>query len=419
MSIRLGIIADDFTGATDIASFIALSGWSAVQLNGVPARYVDISAADAVVISLKSRSCAAEEAKRLSHEACEWLQSQGCQRIYFKYCSTFDSTPAGNIGPVTDLLLELTHSPMAVLCPALPVNGRTTVYGHLFVNGRLLNESGMQNHPLTPMTDAWLPRVMERQATGECGLVSLDQIQIGKKVICQQLMALQLQGKRYAVLDAVSSADLHALACAIPDNLLLTGGSGLAAAIAALHPKAENPSSERVPPARGKSLVLAGSSSVMTNRQVAFYRQHAPSMALDIGRVLDDGETYRRELIAWYLTQPGEYAPMFYATRPANEVKTIQQRYGAEAAGAAIESLIADLASQLVHHGVNKIIVAGGETSSLVVQQLGIRGFVVGKAIAPGVPWVKDIASDMWLTLKSGNFGDEHFFINAQELFHE
>lgn len=419
MSIRLGIIADDFTGATDIASFIALSGWQVIQLNGITAPHVDVTDADAVVISLKSRSCPVDEAKRLSREACEWLLSQGCARIYFKYCSTFDSTPAGNIGPVTDMLLELTQSPMAILCPALPVNGRTVVYGHLFVHGQLLNESGMQNHPLTPMTDARLTRVMERQASGECGLVSLDQVRAGSQAVMAQLNALQQQNKRYAVLDAMTDEDLNVLAAAIPDAILLTGGSGLAGALAALAPETRHNRAISAPTAHGKCVVLAGSSSTMTNRQVAFYRQHAPALSLDVERAMHDQSSYLEELVEWYLSQTGTLAPMLYATRPADEVKVIQQRYGVELAGSAIESLIAALARKLTLHGVNKMIVAGGETSSLLVQHLGISGFYIGQAIAPGVPWVRDVTRDIWLALKSGNFGDEQFFINAQELFHE
>ncbi|ELM5083367.1 four-carbon acid sugar kinase family protein [Salmonella enterica] len=419
MSISLGIIADDFTGATDIASFIAHSGWRVVQLNGLPESTVDISQTDAVVISLKSRSCPAEEAKRLSQAACEWLQSSGCRRIYFKYCSTFDSTPAGNIGPVTDLLLELTQAPMAVLCPALPVNGRSVVYGHLFVHGQLLNKSGMQNHPLTPMTDAYLPDVMERQSVASCGLVSLADVRAGKKAVIERIHELRQQNKRYVVLDAMNEDDLRTLAGSLPDDVLLTGGSGLAGAIAALNPKKNNNTDISLPSPDGKGLVLAGSCSSMTNLQVSYYRQRAPSLAIDIERTLYDSSAYLEELVLWYLSQAELPAPMIYATRPAEDVRRIQMRYGSEAVGTAVESLIAALASRLTLHGVNKMIVAGGETSSLLVQKLGVSGFIIGKTIAPGVPWVKDISGDRWLALKSGNFGDEHFFIKAQEIIYE
>lgn len=417
MAIRLGVIADDFTGATDIASFMAQSGWRVIQLNGIPQHALDVSAADAVVISLKSRSCPADTAIALSLQAAQWLQARGCQRLYFKYCSTFDSTPAGNIGPVTDSLLNLTGAPLAVLCPALPVNGRTVVQGHLFVNGQLLNESGMQNHPLTPMTDANLLRVMAQQSQGACGLVSLDCVHEGVSSVRRTLQQLQQQGKRYAVLDAMTHSDLAILAEAIPGDALLTGGSGLAGAIAALSPAVDRAAENIKPSPQGASVVLAGSCSGMTNRQVASYRQRAPARIIDVERALHDSARYVEDLIAWFQAQPAGLAPMIYATRPADEVKAIQTRYGVEASGTAVETLLAMLAEQLALLGVNKFIVAGGETSSLLVQRLAIAGFAIGDTIAPGVPWVKEIQRDLWLALKSGNFGDETFFFKAQEFF--
>ncbi|WP_197060506.1 3-oxo-tetronate kinase [Erwinia sp. 9145] len=416
MTIKLGIIADDFTGATDIASFMATSGWRVVQLNGIPTGTVDLASADAVVISLKSRSCAAEQALTLSAHASRWLTTQGCERLYFKYCSTFDSTSAGNIGPVTDFLLAETRAPMAILCPALPINGRTVVHGHLFVNGRLLNESGMENHPLTPMKDANLLRVMEQQAQGTCGLVSLATLGEGKAAVVRRLAQLENEGKRYAVVDALTQNDLLTLADALPHNVLLTGGSGLAGALAARHPQPPQ-AEEFAPLSTGRTLILAGSCSLMTNQQVAHYREHAPSLALDVERCLNDAD-YQAELAAWVLTQSAEKAPMIYATRPAEEVKALQERFGVEAVGSAIEHLFAALAVELNGQGVNKFIVAGGETSSLIVQKLSVEGFAIGETIAPGVPWVKDLHRPLWLALKSGNFGDEHFFTKAQEFYH-
>ncbi|WP_158782229.1 3-oxo-tetronate kinase [Pantoea sp. BAV 3049] len=418
MTIKLGIVADDFTGATDIASFIARAGWRVIQLNGTPATPVVLEAADALVISLKSRSCPAEQAMALTRQACEWLHAQGCERLYFKYCSTFDSTPAGNIGPVTDFMLGYTGVALAVLCPALPVNGRTVVQGNLYVNGELLNESGMQNHPLTPMTDAFLPRVMEQQSAGKCGLVSLEVLRSGKEAVQRHLGQMQSEGKSYAVMDAENDEDLSLLAAALPDDVLLTGGSGLAGALAALTPLPESSTADVMPSAQGESLVMAGSCSVMTNRQVAAYREIAPSQAIDIGRCLHDRSGYLAELIDWVRGQSAGKAPMLYATRPAAEVKAIQQRYGVEEAGNAIEQLFASLAVTLYDQGVNKFIIAGGETSSLIVQQLKVQGFSIGRSVAPGVPWVKDLHRPLWLTLKSGNFGEEQFFNQAQEFYH-
>lgn len=417
MAPKLGIIADDFTGATDIASFMAKAGWQVIQLNGIPEIYDDYADVDAIVISLKSRSCSADEAVTQSRHAAEWLQARGCQQLYFKYCSTFDSTASGNIGPVTNLLLEKTGASMAVLCPALPVNGRTVIHGYLFVNGQLLNESGMQNHPLTPMTDANLIRVMEQQASGECGLVSLSAVRAGKEAIQTQLAMLKQAGKRYAVIDAMTDEDLRALAAALPEDVLLTGGSGLAGAIAALYPVQLANDACGTPLRTGGCVLLAGSCSTMTNKQVSRYRQQAPAVAIDVARAVDDSEAYIEELVSWYQKQSGPLAPLYYATRSAEEVKAMQLRYGAEVVGKAIEQLLASLAVRLHQLGVNKIIAAGGETSSLLVQRLHVSGFAIGDVIAPGVPWVKDMRRPLWLALKSGNFGDENFFSKAQETF--
>lgn len=417
MGIKLGIIADDFTGATDIASFIALSGWRVIQLNGIPDAPVDTAGLDALVISLKSRSCPASDAVELSKKAARWLLAQGCQRLYFKYCSTFDSTELGNIGPVTDMLLAETNIKMAVLCPALPVNERVVFQGHLFVKGQLLNESGMQNHPLTPMKDANLKRFMEKQASGSCGLVSLQVINRGTEAIQAALNELEDIGKRYAILDAVTDEDLIHIAAALPEKILLTGGSGLAGALASLQPNNNQNNDDLLPQKEGRSVILAGSCSNMTNRQVGIYRERSSSIAIDVERAINDSENYLQELIDWYQAQPVRMAPIIYATRQADEVREMQQRFGIEKTGAAIENLLAALAVKLNELGVNKIIVAGGETSSLIVQRLNVTAFAIGNVIAPGVPWIKDVRRPLWLTLKSGNFGDENFFSKAQETY--
>lgn len=419
MTLQLGIIADDFTGATDIASFMAQAGWKVIQLNGIPVEAVDMTGLDAIVISLKSRSCPASEAVALSRQAALWLNHHGCKRLYFKYCSTFDSTPEGNIGPVTDMLLQLMQSSLAVLCPALPVNGRTVTAGHLFVHGQPLNESGMENHPLTPMTDANLMRVMEKQASGACGLVPLSCVHAGNVAIQAKITELQAEGKRYAVLDAMTEEDLLTLAAALPEGVLLTGGSGLAGALATLQPGNGLNDATELSATAGKALVLAGSCSSMTNQQVQYYRQLAPSRAVDVPRAVEDSSAYLEELVDWCQSQSGALAPMIYATRPVEEVKALQARFGVTVTGSAIENLLASLAVKLSQSGVNKIIVAGGETSSLLVQRLGVSGFTIGKSIAPGVPWVKDVNRPLWLALKSGNFGDERFFATAQEIYHE
>ncbi|NDL61786.1 3-oxo-tetronate kinase [Acerihabitans arboris] len=418
MTLSLGVIADDFTGATDIASFIARAGWRVVQLNGIPRQPLPLDGVDAVVISLKTRSCPAPEAISQSLAACRWLRDRDCHRIYFKYCSTFDSTPQGNIGPVTDRLLAETGSALAILCPALPVNGRTLVNGYLFVNGQLLNESGMQNHPLTPMTDANLLRVMDAQAAGNTGLIPLATLRRGAGAVREHLEALRRQGIRYAVADALDDADLTLLAQSLPDDVLLTGGSGLAGALAALAPRdAERSATPAVPPSTGRAVVLSGSCSRMTNMQVEQYRRQAPARAIDVTRCLENGALYARELAQWVVEQPHRPAPMLFATQAVDVVRAVQARYGAAATGAAIEGLFADIALSLFGQGFSKFIIAGGETSSLITQRLGVGGFAIGQTIAPGVPWVRDIGRPLWLALKSGNFGDKDFFNQAQELY--
>ncbi|WP_312885048.1 3-oxo-tetronate kinase [Candidatus Sodalis endolongispinus] len=413
---RLGVIADDFTGATDIASFIA-AAWRVVQLNGVPTQPLS-TPADAVVISLKTRSCPATEAVALSLQGARWLREQGCDQLYFKYCSTFDSTAHGNIGPVTDALLAETGQPLAVLCPALPVNGRTVVHGYLFVFDQLLSESSLRHHPVTPMTDANLLRLMDAQSAWQTGLLPLACIRHGQAAIRQHLETLQQQGCRYVVADTLDSQDLAALAAALPASVLLTGGSGLGGAIAA-HATGQRAATQpqETPPRAGRGVVLSGSCSQMTNQQVARYRQQAP--ALDIDRCRHDPDAYARALAEWVRDQPDATAPLLYATDAPDEVQRLRQRYPGEDIGAMIEACFARIATLLCQQGFCKFIVAGVETSSLIAQQLGVTGFDLGQTIAPGVPLVRDLQRPLWLALKSGNFGDPDFFSKAQELYHD
>ncbi|EHD23598.1 MULTISPECIES: 3-oxo-tetronate kinase [Brenneria] len=421
--IALGVIADDFTGATDIASFLVENGLPTVQLNGVPPSDFQVDA-QAVVISLKSRSCPAEQAVAASLNALSWLRRQGCRQFYFKYCSTFDSTAKGNIGPVTDALLEALGETQTVISPALPVNGRTVYQGHLFVMDRLLSESGMRHHPVTPMTDSNLPRVMERQAAGRCGLVPYQVMEQGAAAVKRQLEQLKRQGVRYVVLDTLNQQHLLTQGEALRDMTLVTGGSGLAIGLA----RQWAPSTPQTAaataagmPQPGPGVVLSGSCSDMTNKQVARYREQAASRAIDVARCLQGDEArraYARELAAWVDEHRAEaLAPLLYATAPADDLARIQQRWGAEASSQAVESLFADVARQLRQDGFQRFIIAGGETSSIVVQTLGIHAFHIGPSISPGVPWIRSTNHPLSLALKSGNFGDEDFFARAQREF--
>lgn len=415
----LGVIADDFTGGTDIAGFLVENGMRTVQLNGVPAEDTQVDA-DAVVISLKSRSCPAGEAVADSLAALSWLQEQGCQQFYFKYCSTFDSTAKGNIGPVTDALLDALDENFTIVCPALPVNGRTVFNGHLFVLGEPLNESGMRNHPVTPMTDSSLVRLMKAQSKGEVGLVNYQTIEMGSEQIRAKFDELQAQGCRYAVVDAFNADHLQTLGEAVKSLKLVTGGSGLAAGIAKnwvthLADQSEAKSAGR--PAKAKTVILSGSCSVMTNKQVASYQGKAPHFAVDVEACLTD-DTYSQQVSEWVCGQlENDYAPMVFATAEPEKLNAIQTQYGAEASSHAVEKFFSELAYKLKEHGVKNFIVAGGETSGTVTQSLGVKGFHIGPQIAPGVPWVKSLDGDLSLALKSGNFGDEAFFEKAQEFF--
>lgn len=416
MAVRLGVIADDFTGATDIAGFLVDNGLRTVQLTGVPADGTTVPAdADAVVISLKSRSIAAQEAVAVSLAALRFLQEQGAERFYFKYCSTFDSTPAGNIGPVTDALLGALGEDFTVICPALPVNGRTTYRGYLFVEDVPLHESGMRNHPITPMTDSNLMRLMDGQAEGRTGNVQAAVVTQGAAAVREALAALRTEGYRYAVLDAITDADLDVLGEAVADHALVTGGSGLGAGLArALSGKAGE-RTDNWQERGGRTVVLSGSCSVMTNQQVATYRETAPTLAVDVDQLVAAPEAYRKQVLQWVLDQPADGpAPLVSATAPPEEVTRLQVAHGAHEVSEAVESMFGWVASALAEQGVRRFIVAGGETSGAVTTALDVTGFEVGPQIAPGVPWVRSISSDIDLALKSGNFGDVDFFSRAQ-----
>ncbi|MBH3265749.1 four-carbon acid sugar kinase family protein [Serratia ureilytica] len=416
---QLGVIADDFTGATDIASFLVQNGLPTVQLNGVPQDETPVDA-QAVVISLKSRSCPAEQAIEQALQALAWLQKQGCRQFYFKYCSTFDSTAQGNIGPVTDALLAALGENFTVVSPALPVNGRTVYQGYLFVGEQMLSESGMRHHPVTPMTDSNLLRLMESQAAGRCGLVTAAEMDRGAEAVSEKLQQLAQEGVRYAVLDTLNERHLLTQGEALKTMKLVTGGSGLAIGLARQWAQNGDRAAEAAgAPLGEKAAVLSGSCSVMTNRQVAHYRERAAAQAIDIDRCFDPQTraAYAVELAHWAQRHAGEaLAPLIYATASPESLQQTQQRHGA-AASEAVEALFAELVVQLRQLGFSRFIVAGGETSGVVTQALGIRGFHIGPSISPGVPWVRASDRAISLALKSGNFGDEAFFSRAQTEF--
>jgi uncharacterized protein YgbK (DUF1537 family) len=416
MSLLLGCIADDFTGATDLANTLTRQGMCTVVLLGVPRDDLELPEADAIVVALKSRSIPSHEAVRLSLAALDWLRRAGARQFYFKYCSTFDSTDAGNIGPVADALLDALCEPFTVACPAFPTNNRTVYQGHLFVGFELLGESGMRHHPITPMTDSSLVRVLQRQSKGRVGLVPFTTVARGADAIDIALCALQAQGYRHVIVDALLDEHLFEIGAACAHMKLLTGGSGLALGLPRNFRRAgllKRRVSDGVPRVDGACAVLAGSCSAATLRQVEHVKSRWPSFELDPLALAESGEPASRAA-QWAASRTGTEPLLIYSTAEPEKVAAIQAALGKERASALVERTMAQLAKTLVASGVRRIVVAGGETSGAVVTALGIEGLRIGREIDPGVPWTVSLSADpIALALKSGNFGADDFFVKA------
>jgi 3-dehydrotetronate 4-kinase len=421
-SALLGCIADDFTGATDLANMLVRGGMRTVQTIGVPASN-DAVQADALVVALKSRTIAAADAVAQSLAALEWLRAQGCRQFFFKYCSTFDSTDAGNLGPVTDALLDALSAEggataFTIACPAFPENGRTIYRGYLFVGDVLLNESGMENHPLTPMRDANLVRVLQRQTGSKVGLVRYDTVAKGVSAIRESFDALRGDGVRMAIADAVSDADLYVLGEACADLTLITGGSGVALGLPGNFRRAgmlaEGNDAAQLPRIEGLSAVLAGSASKATSAQVAAWRETRPAFRID-PLAAARGEAVVEQALAFAQPYLDKGEPLLiYATATPDEVKAVQRELGVNEAGHLVESTLASIARGLRERGVRKFVVAGGETSGAVVQALDVHTLRIGAQIDPGVPATATTdAEPLALALKSGNFGAIDFFEKA------
>ncbi|MGP0148751.1 3-oxo-tetronate kinase [Pseudomonas oryzihabitans] len=412
----LGCIADDFTGATDLANMLVRGGMRTVQVIGVPAADAELEAADAVVVALKSRTTPAAEAVSESLAALAWLRQRGCRQFFFKYCSTFDSTAEGNIGPVAEALQEALDCDFTLACPAFPETGRTLFRGHLFVQDQLLSESGMQHHPLTPMSDANLVRVLQAQSRGKVGLLRYDQVAQGPEAVRQAIAKLRESGHRLAIADALSDADLHTLGTACAELSLVTGGSGIAQGLPENFRRAgllqAHDAAALELPAGGEA-VLAGSASQATNGQVAAWLEAGrPALRLD-PLALAQGDDSIDAALAWAREQ--DQAVLIYATSPADEVKAIQRELGVARAGELVERALGQIARGLFDSGVRRLVVAGGETSGAVVQALGVQALRIGAQIDPGVPATlgQVQGEPLALALKSGNFGSRDFFAKA------
>ena len=412
----LGCIGDDFTGSTDLANTLVRNGMRTVQLLGVPDDDAGVPDADAIVIGLKSRTVSVKEAIKESLAARHWLQRRGAKRLFFKYCSTFDSTDQGNIGPVADALLDGLGQ-FSVACPAFPENKRTIYKGHLFVGDVLLSDSPMRNHPLTPMTDSSLVRVLARQTSGKVGLIELNTVKQGAAAVRVAMERLMSEGYRYAILDATEDAHLLALGEACNDLPLITGGSGIALGL----PKnfrragllAPNSTADRLPEVGGLSAVIAGSCSVATLGQIRFMQGTHPSFKLDPIR-LAAGEDQVTAALDFCKAKLAQGPVLIYASASPDEVKQAQQALGKERASEVIETAQGKIAQGLVAAGVRKLIIAGGETSGAVVSALKVKALQIGPQIDPGVPWTMSMGeTKIALALKSGNFGSEDFFVKA------
>jgi uncharacterized protein YgbK (DUF1537 family) len=411
----LGIIADDFTGATDIAGMLVKGGMRTIQTIGLPAQGTIPDDVDAVVVALKTRSIAARDAVAQSLDALKALQRAGCARFFFKYCSTFDSTDQGNIGPVGDALLDALKARQAIYCPAFPENGRTIFFGHLFVGDLLLSDTHMRHHPLNPMTNSSLVHVLARQTKHKVGLVPLKQVQAGSASLRAALDKLLADGVRHVIVDAVADTDLGIIGEAVGDDALVTGGSGVALGLPAAYRRrgllAHKSGADVLPRVGGASAVLAGSCSAATLGQIANFK--GAHLALDTDAICR-GEPVSDNALAWARGKLGNGAILISASDKPEAVKALQQKYGVEKSSHAIEATMATLAKGLVAAGVGRLVVAGGETSGAVVGALDVTALRIGPEIDPGVPWTASVgAKPLLLALKSGNFGAPDFFTKA------
>lgn len=405
----LGCIGDDFTGSSDLANTLAKQGMRVVQYSGVPTTPA-ASDVQAGVVALKSRSIPVEDAISQSLEALEWLKAQGCTQYFFKYCSTFDSTPEGNIGPVADALADALGANGVIFCSAFPSTGRSIYQGHLFVNDKLLNESGMENHPLTPMTDPDLRRWLRPQTKHDVGHIAYPSVLAGASSIKDALQVAESEGKRHVVVDALSDADLFEIGRAVKDRPLVTGGSGVALGLPENFGIAGSATDWQGQ--KGKCVALSGSCSTATRRQVSLHLEQNPGLEIVASDVINGVMTPDRAA-TWAVNEIG--LPLIYSSADPDVVRAVQSEFGREASAEALENFFAATARALVVRGIGKILPAGGETSGAVVEGLGLKRLQIGPEIDPGVPALR--ASDsLVLALKSGNFGSPDYFAKAEKV---
>ena len=411
----LGCIADDFTGASDLAGLLARSGVQVSLRLGIP-ETPPKNTAPIEVIALKCRTSPVDDAIQDCMAAFHWLKQAGAERFYWKYCSTFDSTAQGNIGPVAEALMAALKTTQTIYCPAFPENGRSIFMGNLFVGEDLLHESPMKDHPLTPMRDSNLMRLLEAQVTTSVGLANRLTVAKGVEALQEQLHALEKEGVAHVIVDAVADQDLNIIAEACRDMPLITGGSALAMPLPDLYKAdgilAEDAPQMVIPETDDAAIVLSGSCSAMTRQQVAAFKPDHPSYQLSPQDLINDGVD---KAIIWLKSQDMTATPMIYATAEPIDVQQAQDQFGTAQAGAMVENAMAQLAKTAFDLGYRRFVVAGGETSGAVAQALGITSVTIGPEITPGVPWVyaEKQGQPFQLALKSGNFGQDDFFTDA------
>lgn len=421
MTLALGCIADDYTGASDLANALATNGLRVVQTIGVPPDTLALPEVDAVVVALKSRSILASEAVEQSLAAHAWLAARGARHILFKICSTFDSTDAGNIGPVTDALRSAAGGGITLVNPGFPGTGRRVFQGHLFVHDELLSESPLKDHPLNPMHDANLVRVLARQSVAPVGLVPLQVVEAGAHAVRAALARLATEGRAAAIVDAVNDAQFEILGDVALDQPVSTGASGLGIGLARAFVRRGVGGGhaatgwDALPEEASHTAILAGSCSKATLGQIAEAERRLPVLHLDV-EALAAGRDVAAEALGWARPKLGHGPVLIASSRSPAEVADLQKRLGGTALGGRIEETLAAIAEGLTRAGVGRLIVAGGETSGAVVNRLGLQGFRIGAEIAPGVPALGVIGAHhpgLRMALKSGNFGGPSFFEDA------
>ena len=416
MSILLGVIADDFTGATDLANTLVKEGMRTVQVIGIPDDNLDLGDAEAVIIALKSRTEPVAEAIRDSLAALDWLKTKGTKQFFFKYCSTFDSTDKGNIGPVSEALMEAIDTDFTIACPAFPATGRTIFKGHLFVGDVLLSDSGMKDHPLTPMTDANLVNVLAKQSAKPVGLVQYNEVVLGAQAIKNAYDKLRQAGTAHAIVDAISDEHLRYIGEASSDLKLITGGSGVALGLPDNFRKQgllETRSESTIDAPKGHAAIIAGSCSQATRGQIAYAQDRIPCYMID-PMDLAAGKDKVSDALTWASSQSADQPVLIYSSADPDLVKQVQNELGREKAGTMVENALGNIAQGLYERGVRRLVVAGGETSGAVVKALDIPALRIGPEIDPGVPWTETMGQKkLALALKSGNFGTEDFFLKS------